>query len=373
MAKNKSTVDNSPNYWKEYSNLQRIKHELIRTYLNGWFPKLVLGGSGRILFIDTHAGRGRHMKGELGSPLVALKSLMVHSFRDKILARGKVVFNFIERDEDNLTALKQEMVAFHPLPDGVHVHPLDGDSFEIIDDIISHLENEGHELAPSFVFCDPYGFSIPGSLLRRLMQFRGVELFINVIWRELDMAMAMGRNGTITLGMKARLDSVFDGHDWINAVDADDLDDRAHQCVNLFQGMVGANWATYIRMVDNNRTRYFLLHLTNHPAGRDLMKECIWSACPDGGYYASKGDDPRQQLLINPEPDLGPLEDWIRLQLHQGPKRWQQLHDLVREELWLKKHVNEVVRRLRKNDEIFADQYKGRCTPSNNPRLRLAK
>jgi three-Cys-motif partner protein len=365
MAKKKT------DYWDEYSNLQRVKHELIRTYLGGWFPKLTLGGSGRILFIDTHAGRGKHMRGELGSPLIALETLLNHSFRDRILARGEVVFNFIERDAGNLSALEVELENYD-LPDGVFVHPLEGDSFEIIDDIIGHLEGQGHSLAPSFVFCDPFGFSIPGSTLRRLMKFRGVELFVNVIWRELDMAMAQGRNGTIRPGMQTRLDSIFDGADWLDAVDSDDLDGRAHQCANLFREMVDADWATYIRMVDNGRTRYFLLHLSNHDAGRDLMKNCIWSVCPDGGFYASKSVDPNQQMLITPEPDLDDLEHWIRVQLHQGPKRWQELHELVREELWLNKHVNEVVRRLRKSGDMVPDSYDGKFLPKNNPRLRLA-
>ena len=91
-------------YWKEYSNLQQVKHDLIRTYLEGWFPKLVFGGSSRshILYIDTHAGRGSHAQGQLGSPLVALHTLLNHSFRDRLLANAEIGFYFIERDTENL-------------------------------------------------------------------------------------------------------------------------------------------------------------------------------------------------------------------------------------------------------------------------------
>jgi len=68
-----SLADSNAEYWVEYSNLQHVKHELIRHYLNGWFPKMTLGpvGCKRLLYIDTHAGRGRHLQGQLGSPLVA--------------------------------------------------------------------------------------------------------------------------------------------------------------------------------------------------------------------------------------------------------------------------------------------------------------
>lgn len=62
---------------------------------------------------------------------------------------------------------------------------------------------------------------------------------------------------------------------------------------------------------DNKVTRYVLAHFTNHEAGRDLMKDCMWAACPDGGFYARRSDNPNQTLLIEVEPNLGPLDDWL--------------------------------------------------------------
>ena len=82
--------DSSPTHWLDHSNLQRVKHELIRKYLAGWFPKLALGlFGGRVLYIDTHASRGTHLNGELGSPLVALRALLDHDARERLLARSK--------------------------------------------------------------------------------------------------------------------------------------------------------------------------------------------------------------------------------------------------------------------------------------------
>ena len=75
--------DSSPQYWDEYTNLQYTKHMLIREYLKGWFPKLGFW-SDRVVYLDTHAGRGEHKQGQAGSPIVALETLLQHSFRDKI-------------------------------------------------------------------------------------------------------------------------------------------------------------------------------------------------------------------------------------------------------------------------------------------------
>src|SRR4030042_4510772 len=106
--------DKSPTYWNEYSNLQYTKHKLISEYLKGWFPKL---GSwcGKILYIDTHAGRGKHIGGQEGSPLVALKTFLEHTYKDKILSKCEVKFIFIEWDESNVDQLQGEVKAIGKL------------------------------------------------------------------------------------------------------------------------------------------------------------------------------------------------------------------------------------------------------------------
>jgi len=367
-----SSADTNPDYWSEYSNLQHIKHAIIRDYLNGWFPKLTLGPHGvrRLLYIDTHAGRGTHLAGQLGSPLVALTTLLDHSARDQILSQTEVRYIFIERDEENLDALRQELANLE-VPSNVTVDTTDGDCFEIINSAIDRLEEDGKRMAPAFVFLDPYGFKIPGQLLRRIMEFRQTELFVNVIWRELDMAISQARDGSQP-GMVDTLNSVFAGDGW-RQIDAKSSDDRAEQCAELFQAISGANWGTYIRMMDNNRIRYFLLHLTNHDAGRDLMKDCIWKSCPDGGFYASKSDNPAQMLLIEPEPDLTPLRGWITAQLEQAPKRWTELTNNLRPELWLGKHLNEIIRQMRREGVLVAESYTGKFSQKSNPLLRLAE
>lgn len=367
-----SEPDTNPDYWSEYSNLQHVKHAIVRNYLNGWFPKLSLGQFGvrRLLYIDTHAGRGKHLAGQLGSPLVALTTLLEHSARDQILGRTEVRYIFIERNQSNLEALRQELSQCD-IPSNVFVDTTDGDCFEIITDAIGRLEQEGKRLAPGFIFLDPYGFKIPGQLLRRIMEFPKTELFVNVIWRKLDMAIAQAKSGAQP-GMVSTLDSVFAGDEW-RQIDADSSDERAEQCAALFQAISRANWGTHIRMMDNNRIRYFLLHLTNHDAGRDLMKECIWKACPDGGFLASKSDNPAQRLLIEPEPDLAPLRQWITAQLANNARRWNDLTNALRAQLWLGKHLNECIREIRREGLLVAESYTERFSQKVNPLLRLAE
>ena len=117
-----------------------------------------------------------------------------------------------------------------------------------------------------------------------------------------------------------------------------------------------------------------LLRLTNSDDGRDLMKECAWSVSPAGGFMVRRSDNPDQQFLIKPEPDLRPLRDWILNRLLRRPGRWQDLHAAVRTECWLPKQGNELVRELKKEGAITADEVPGRrFGAAANPVLRLAK
>jgi three-Cys-motif partner protein len=357
-------VDTNPEYWLEYSNLQKVKHELIRAYLGGWFAKLGFW-AGRVVYFDTHAGRGSHASGELGSPLVALDTLLGHSHLEPLLKKSEFRFFFIERDPDNLAALQEELKA-RTLPPRVFVEAQSGDAFALLENLVGSIRT----LAPAFVFVDPYGFKVPGRILRALMAAGRVELFVNVIWRELDMAIRQGDKP----GMAATLDRIFDGPEWRTRINAADFDERADQAVRLLAEKVGAKWHTYIRMKgDNGATRYLLVHFSNHDDGRDLMKDAIWKVAPDGGYFARRSTDPGQLLLITPEPDLVPLRQWVLNKLAQGPRRWQQLLADLRPELWREPHLNQVVRQLRKEGIIEPTDYTPPFSLKANPLLNLTQ
>lgn len=165
------TLTNShPEYWKEYTNLQHVKHELIRNYLNSWLPKLGRW-SGRILYLDTHAGRGKHLMGDLGSPLVALDTILNHSYRESHFGKCEIVLFFIEIDEQNVEALKKEIAAFGELPKQVKIEVICDDCFHACGELVKSLKEKNQNLAPSFIFVDPYGFKVPFAILRDLMSF----------------------------------------------------------------------------------------------------------------------------------------------------------------------------------------------------------
>jgi three-Cys-motif partner protein len=121
--------DPNPAYWEQYGPFQHVKHELIRCYLNGWYPKLGTWAR-RVLYVDTHAGRGRYESGDPGSPVLALQTLLRHSYREKLLNASEFNFLFIERDPANLAALEAELSHLKPFPARINVETGEGDAFE---------------------------------------------------------------------------------------------------------------------------------------------------------------------------------------------------------------------------------------------------
>jgi three-Cys-motif partner protein len=319
--------------------------------------------------VDTHAGRGKHTGGEEGSPLVALRTFLEHTWRDKILKRCEVRFMFVELDETNAGRLREEIQKLGKLPANVAYNIYAEDAFGLLSKVADDFERSGTRLAPCFMFVDPYGFSVPCELLQRIKKHSRSELLITFIWRELDMAM---RQKNAPHVLKEKVDAVFGGEDWNSIVAIDDFDARGEAAVQLLKHKIGARSATYIRMLgDNQKTRYFLLHLTDHEAGRDLMKEVVWKCCPDGGYYARKRDNPKQQYLIKPEPDLKELTYWLFNKLRRRPWTWQELAESLRGEIWRNKHLWDVIRELRDKGEIVAADFSGRFSQRANPTFKL--
>lgn len=358
-------VDPNLQYWQEYGPFQRVKHDLIRTYLNGWFPKLGTW-AGRVLYVDTHAGRGRHHSGELGSPLIALRTLLEHSYHDELLRTSEVRFCFIERDPVNLDDLNAELKKIGDLPDRVHVTKSVGDAYDVLSNIVHGFEASGQVMAPAFIFVDPFGFHVPANVLARLMAAGRVELFVNVMWRQLDMAIRQRQPAEH--GLATTLNRIFAGDDW-RTIDGETVNERMDQTVRLLSSRIGSKWYTYIRMTSGgDAVKYLLLHLTNHDQGRELMKECMWKVAPDGGFEVRQRDDHRQPLLIKPEPDLTPLRAWLLDRLRRRPHAWSELENEIRQELWLPTHLRTVIRQLLADHEIEDDR-SGTISLSRSRRL----
>jgi len=59
------------------------------------------------------------------------------------------------------SALEAELSQLKPFPARINVETSEGDAFERLSVILSELRRDHAQMAPAFLFVDPYGFKIP--------------------------------------------------------------------------------------------------------------------------------------------------------------------------------------------------------------------
>ena len=58
-------------------------------------------------------------------------------------------------------------------------------------------------------------------------------------------------------------------------------EDRQTKIVALFSRQLQGKFVTHMNMMGaNNALKYVLLHASNHPKGRNLMKDSMWDVTP---------------------------------------------------------------------------------------------
>lgn len=352
-------------YWTDYNSLQRAKHQLLTSYLNAWFP-ILAKWNGRVLYIDSHAGRGRHETGHPGSPILALKLLLGHSARNRILAQTECRFIFFENNAENFKSLKEEINSLGDLPDGVGVESYDKDYEAVLVHQIEQLRQKHQLLAPTFAFIDPYGFTLPVKLLNELLAFQRCELLINFMFRYVDMAVMGDADNSQNLG------KLFGSDAWINLRSILNHDTRAQTTIDLFSRQLNARHVTHMQMRGKNGAlKYVLIHATNNEKGRSKFKEAIWAVTPDGTFTASERHSPNQMVLVTPKPDLEPLKRELQQKFAGNPIRMQQLYKWLVDTMYLDKHLHQAIRELHKANLANYSGYQGKFSFGQNPLIEI--
>jgi three-Cys-motif partner protein len=356
-------TDEHPEYWQEYTNLQHVKHAILQRYLGGWFF-ILSRWHGRVAYIDCHAGRGLHAGGQKGSPLVALDTLITHHSLPAILQNAEVHFLFIEGDANNKRELEAHL-AEHPNPAKVTVEIVCENYETVIQELIDQLKENNQQMAPAFVFVDPYTFKLSMRLLVQLKEFGRCELFVNFMWRYVDMAI---NNPT----HESNMDALFGCREWRELRKIDNAAERCEAAIQLFQNGLGARFVTWIKMLGENQAiKYVLIHATNHPKGRELMKEAIWSIAPEGEFTARVSDNPEQEFLIQPEPNLDPLVQWLWRKYRGHKVKYEEVKNDLIQTIFLPKHLHEMIRMLRDDSQLELSDYAGRFSFAQNPTINF--
>ena len=309
----------------------RAKHEILRRYLKAWFP-ILNSWHNRIIYIDGFCGPGRYKGSELGSPLIALDVARNH----RQAMSGELVFWFIDERDDRILHLEQELQAL-PIPAHFKVKPTFGKFHEKLGMVLNDMEAKGSNLAPTFAFIDPFGFSgIPFTLIERLLKQERCEALITFMVDAMNRFLEHPKDRIVQ--------HIVDAFGTDEAVRIAELSgNRIDKLRALYQEQLRrvAKFVRYFKMCDQQgRTEYYLFFATNHELGHLKMKEAMWKVDPAGEFRFSDATDPNQLVLFESDPTVilaKELGDHFR---GKGMIPLETVHKYVENETaYLKKHM----------------------------------
>ena len=282
------------------------KHEILRYYLGAWFP-ILASIHLRLLYVDGFAGPGEYLKRGLdssirrvdGSPIIALKVARDHTLRNKLQRPNmELVFIFIEKDERRCQNLKQKIAGLQ-LPSNFRIETRCASFEEVFDSALAQIEEQNKQLAPSFVFIDPFGPSgFPMSLVRRLAQQPRSEVLITFNYQALNQWFLQDPR------KYDHVDELYGSDVWRPAQQMRDPIQKESYLMEAYQrALADLGWkGRFFRMINkHNQTQYYLFFATTHWEGMLAMKRAMWSAAPTGDFQYFDLTDPQQPRLITKE------------------------------------------------------------------------
>ena len=292
------------------------KHELLRLYLEAWFPILTSQGHiRRVLFLDGFAGPGRYSGGEPGSPLIALDTLVNHRSFPK-LSETEFVFIFVEADRDRFRSLQQEVEQlWSQRHDGklsnVQIDLYNNKFGSVATQIVDGLREQNLRLAPTLAFIDPFGWSgVPLPLIGELLSSKKCEVIFNFMYDSVNRFVTDDRPG-IAQHFAELFGTTADEHQQAAALDGEERKEflrelYMHQLREV--GRFRFVRSFEVKNVERGRTAYFLVFGTRHSKGLEVMKEAMWKVDPlSGNCFTGRAGE--QLALFSPEPDFGPLRN----------------------------------------------------------------
>ena len=249
-----------------------------------------------LLFVDGFAGPGRYLGGEKGSPILAIESVLEHSYDFPI----PISFLFIEEDKERHALLqsileqnKQKREESRRI-NSVKVER--GDCETVLNGILDSYEKTNRKVGPAFFFLDQSGYSdVSMQLIQRIMSQSYCEVFSYLNWDHMNRF-----RGDETKW--SSLDRAFGGPEWRPALELES-NERSVFILKTYRAALeeksGSKYIWHFAMCDaSDKLLYWLFFCTNNLRGLEEMKRAMWKVDPVGGFRFSDKDNPSQLNLF---------------------------------------------------------------------------
>jgi three-Cys-motif partner protein len=265
-----------------YQAHHRAKHELLRRYMDVWFPKLGFSYP-QVALVDGFASTGRYRDGQHGSPLVMLKAYVERSAEDRARFEHPPHFIFIESKRSFAQHLRAEIDALGDIG-GAQVDVIHGRYEEYFPSVVEHLARTYVSPLPVFAFVDPLGYKeTPFELIRRYRRKLGAKAEA-MIYLPVNF---MARFAMTDLAENA-LQRALGGTDAIERIRANpDTVDRqtGDRIADEFRHLMHReyNYVTQFAVDPVHHNEYHLFFGTGSEHGVRAMKHAYWKVDPVSG------------------------------------------------------------------------------------------
>jgi three-Cys-motif partner protein len=266
-----------------------------------------------------------------------------------------------ENNELQAQQLERQLEPLKPYPRNLSVVPLIEDSKTFIPDLLSKIST----LAPSFFMIDPYGHPLTLPVIKDILSRHGTEALITMMWYRINMDLSHP-------AVQANVDRLFGDLEWRQQPFMGSRGStRENGFLDYFVSKLGAKYVLPFRIgydpedkVKGDRTKYYLLHASNHARAALLMKEVMWPLGDEDGTFDFSGES--QGVLISRTPQANEL----RQILLRGFAGKELAFDDIREKTWklpyIEKHYRQVIQELRGEGTV-------RVTPVSSKKRGLKK
>lgn len=326
-----------------YEEQTKIKHKVFEDYFDKWVK--ILGKYNKLNYLDGFGGCGAYQDKEgkvyYGSPVRAAQIIN----QNKINLGGDVKIVIIDENEENLENIKKifeyEKISINPI--------LVNDDFDkAINEILDKVN-----IAPTFFFVDPFGFTIKMSTLKRIMNIKKSEIFLNFMFNGINRFLSVEQNKKI-------MDDLFGTAEWnlllkLNGAEKED------KMINLYRSQLKqiAKFVFQYKMEfpDMRRTYYYLFHLTNHYKGVSIMKSSF--AKFNYGRVEYRGNRANQLKLCEIENlKIEEIEKFLMDEYVDCKKTYIEIiEENIDKTPYLESEIGNALKELEREDKIYIERF----------------
>ena len=280
-------------------------------------------------------------------------------------ARSLVMY-LIEDNAKQVEHLEASLEHLQPYPENLTVNVRCADSRSYVPDLLETLDR----LAPSFFLIDPYGHPLPLPIINKILGRNHTEALVNLMWFRINMDLSNPL-------MESHLDELFGDDGWrrqsfLNMHGVE----REKAFLEYFKSRLACKFVLPFKVrydVEDtrggDRTKYYLLHVSNHVKAVLLMKEVMWPLGDEEGTFDYSGES--QGVLISSTPTAQELKS-ILLREFKGRELG---FDELRENTWklpfIERHYREVLKNLEGKDITVRRITSKRTGISGQDRIRF--